>query len=139
MVTPLQSWGWGLLWFWHKHVSDVVRDLTDVPVVVGDRGQNTGRVGVLDVRAVGDGLAQKVREAATHSVENGLRGARVPLLAALAGKDVGVHLALNQQQHLLQINANWISDSTLPTDLTHLLINEGMGSEDSTLLILFTY
>ena len=95
--------------------------------MVGDRGQNTGRVGVLDMCAVGDGLAQKVREAATHGVENGLRGARVPLLAALAGKDVGVHLALDQQQHLLQVNANWVSDSTLPTDFTHLLINEGMG------------
>ena len=116
-----------MLRFWHQHVPDVVGDLTDVPVVVGDCGQNAGRVGVLDVRTVGDGLAQKVRQAATHGMENGLRGAGVPLLAALAGKDVGVHLALNQQQHLLQVNTNWVSDSTLPIDLIHLLINEWMG------------
>ena len=76
--------------------------LAEVPVVLVDECCRQGAtvVTVFDRRLVAVRVAIDVGKLATDGVQDCLRRARVPLLAAGAGKEVGVCPAFDQQQHL---------------------------------------
>ncbi len=80
-----------------------LRNVVDVPGVVAGsgRGQDAAPVAVLGVGRVGIGPAVDVGQPAADGRQDGLGRARVPLVAAGAGEDVGRRFALHQQHHLV--------------------------------------
>lgn len=64
------------------------------------RGQHTASVALLHIGVVLELVSVDVGQLASSSVQDGLRGTRVPLLTARTGEHVGMSTTLKNQQNL---------------------------------------